>query len=91
MIRVRCYGHVKNTLYASVYLRSGKGKLEEAEELVVNLRKAIAELDTGQDLRDLTKLVSKKMKMQMLSENPLFFPTVSLRYQNSIWEVFGVY
>ena len=68
-----------------------KGKLEEAEELVVSLRGAIAELDTGQDLRDLTKLVSKKMEMQMLSENPLFFSIVSLRYQNSIWEVFGVY
>ncbi len=53
-----------------------KVKLEEAEELVVDLRKAIAELDSGQDLRNLTKLISEKMKMQMLSENPLFTQTV---------------
>ena len=53
-----------------------KEKLEEAEELIMNLGKAIAELDAGQDLRDLTKQVSEKMKMQMFSENPLFAQTV---------------
>ena len=51
-------------------------KLEEAEEVIRNLRKIITESDAGQDLRDLTKLVSEKMKMQMLSENPLFAKTV---------------
>ena len=49
-----------------------KEKLEEAEALIMNLEKAIEELDAGQDLRDLTKQVSEKMKMQMFSENPLF-------------------
>ena len=53
-----------------------KKKLEEAEELIVNLRNAIAELDAGQVLRDLTKLVAEKMEMQMLSGNPLFSQTV---------------
>jgi hypothetical protein len=53
-----------------------KEKLEEAEELIMNLGKAIAESDAGQDLRDLTKQVSEKMKMQMFSENPLFAQTV---------------
>lgn len=53
-----------------------KEKLEEAEELIMNLGKAIAESDAGQDLRDLTKQVSEKMEMQMFSENPLFAQTV---------------
>ena len=53
-----------------------KGKLEEAEELVMSLRKVITELDAGQDLSDLTKQVSEQMKMQMFSENPLFAETV---------------
>ena len=53
-----------------------KEKLEEAEELIMNLGKAIAESDAGQDLRDLTKQVSEKMKLQMFSENPLFAKTV---------------
>ena len=53
-----------------------KEKLEQAEELIMNLGKAIAESDVGQDLRDLTKLVSEEMKLQMFSENPLFAKTV---------------
>ena len=53
-----------------------KEKLEQAEELIMNLGKAIAESDAGQDLRDLTKQVSEKMEMQMFSENPLFAQTV---------------
>ena len=53
-----------------------KEKLEQAEELIMNLGKAIAESDVGQDLRDLTMLVSEEMKLQMVSENPLFAKTV---------------
>jgi glyoxylase-like metal-dependent hydrolase (beta-lactamase superfamily II) len=53
-----------------------KEKLEQAEELIMNLGKAIAESDVGQDLRDLTMLVSEEMKLQMFSENPLFAKTV---------------
>ena len=53
-----------------------QGKLEEAEELIRNLRKTITESDAGQDLRDLTKQVSEKMKMLILAENPLFAQTV---------------
>ena len=51
-------------------------KLEEAEKLIMNLGKETAESDAGQDLRDLTKQVSEKMKMQIFSENPLFAKTV---------------
>ena len=53
-----------------------KEKLEEAEKLVMNMKKAITELDEGQDLSNLTKQVSEKMKMQTFSENPLFAETV---------------
>ena len=53
-----------------------KEKLEEAEKLVMNMKKAITELDEGQDLSNLTKQVSEKMKIQTFSENPLFAETV---------------
>ena len=36
----------------------------------MNLGKAIAESDVGQDLRDLTMLVSEEMKLQMFSGKP---------------------
>ena len=70
---IRSYYPAWDHLYSAEEM---KEKLEEAEELIMNLGKAIAESDAGQDLRDLTKQVSEKMEMQMFSENPLFAQTV---------------